>query len=354
MADKFNPEMLILARTAQGMSQSDLALACRIVSQGTISKIESGLLTPTPETVHAFCDILGFTERFFSKPAIRTAFPVSYNRKKQKLSKSSYEEIISKSRIIRLSIEDMLNSVEITPQRRPLPSIDIDDYNGDVESVALAIRQMWQIPRGPIQDVTSIIESAGIIVFRMDFGTNLIDGFSQHSVDGFPPIIFVNENVPPDRLRFTLCHELAHLTLHILPNPNMEIEADQFSSAFLMPRDDIIHDLNRCSLETFMRLKLSWKVAMSALIRRARDLGKISESNYKYYMIEMSRKGWRKNEPVELKNIDEKPKLAKRLIAMHIEELDYNKEDLKNIFGWRNYNIEDIFHLEKPKLRLVT
>lgn len=353
MVKIFNPDMLILARTARGMSQSELAAACQVLTQGTLSKIESGIVMPTADVVRSFCSVLGFSEKFFEKPALRSAFPVSYNRKKQKLAKSTYESIISKSQIIRLSIEDMMHSVEIEPQLRPPPSVDIDDYAGDIEAIALSIRQMWQIPRGPIDDVTRIIENAGVVVFHFDFGTNLIDGFSQQAVDGLPPMIFVNSRVPLDRLRFTLCHELGHLVLHMLPNPNMEEEANQFASAFLMPRADIIYDFNRCSLERFMQLKLSWKISMGALIRKARDIGKISESSYKYYNIEMSKRGWRTMEPVQLKNIGEQPRIAKQLVAAHLNDLEYSKEELKYIFGWVIDDIEEVFCIKKPKLRLV-
>ncbi|MBK7012326.1 MAG: ImmA/IrrE family metallo-endopeptidase [Xanthomonadales bacterium] len=45
-------------------------------------------------------------------------------------------------------------------------------------------------------------------------------------------MIFINKDVPGDRWRFTLAHELAHLVMHDIPKPDMEDEADEFASEF--------------------------------------------------------------------------------------------------------------------------
>jgi len=58
---KFNSEMLILAREARGLSQEELAEQMG-VKQGTLSKIENGLLDVT-EYLQKICDTLNFPER---------------------------------------------------------------------------------------------------------------------------------------------------------------------------------------------------------------------------------------------------------------------------------------------------
>ena len=222
-----------------------------------------------------------------------------------------------------------------------------------MEEVAEAVRQAWAVPRGPIADITRLLEAAGIIVVHMDFGTDLVDGFSQHGVDSFPPIIFVNKKLSIDRLRFTLCHELCHLVAHLVPNANMERQANSFASAFLMPRDDIRAEFHSMSMDRLMALKLTWKTSMSALARRAFDLNRIREPSYKYYNIELRRR-WGVIEPVEILEEIEKPKILRQLYEAHTQKLGYSVPELATLFGWLPVEVEETFGVARPRLRVVT
>ena len=53
---------------------------------------------------------------------------------------------------------------------------------------------------------------------------------------------------------------------------------------------------------------------MAALIRRARDLGVISDYRYKELNIELSKAGWRSREPVEVP--PERPRLLADVVAL--------------------------------------
>jgi Zn-dependent peptidase ImmA (M78 family)/transcriptional regulator with XRE-family HTH domain len=353
MSRAFNPDMLILARSARDLSQTELAERVPAMSQSRLSRVEAGLSPPTPEEIGALADALQFKPAFFHKPHSRRAMPAAYHRRRQKLSKGNWDTIYARAEVVRIAIADMLNSVELKRKRPPLPLLDLDDYGGDVEAVAEAIRHLWSIPRGPVDDVTRIVESAGIIVVHMDFGTNLIDGFSQFATPDFPAIIFVNRKMPLDRIRFTVSHEICHLALHLLPHPKMEEEANLFASAFLMPRDDIRQDLYGMSVERLKQLKLTWKTAMSALIRRARDIGRVSEASYKYYLIEFSRRGWRTKEPIEIQEDIEKPRIVRQLFEAHTSKLDYSLKELSSLFGWEEKEVAEMFGSERPRLRLI-
>ena len=75
------------------------------------------------------------------------------------------------------------------------------------------IRAAWLIPDGAINNLTILVESAGVIIIESDFGTNGIDGTSLW-ISETPPLIFINKDLPQDRYRFTLAHELGHLIMH--------------------------------------------------------------------------------------------------------------------------------------------
>ncbi|MFX5225882.1 ImmA/IrrE family metallo-endopeptidase, partial [Acinetobacter baumannii] len=93
-------------------------------------------------------------------------------------------------------------------------------------------------------------------------------------VPGLNPCIFIDKNMPSDRQRFTLAHELGHAIMHKLPSENMEDEANRFASALLMPSKDIRPYLTgKITLEKLATLKLVWKVSMNALLKTAEREG---------------------------------------------------------------------------------
>ena len=82
--------------------------------------------------------------------------------------------------------------------------LDPDDV-GSPEAVAQQVRVIWRLPMGPVSNVVAAVERAGGLVLPLDFGTTLIDAVSQWPSGG-PPMIFVNDASPGDRMRFTLTH----------------------------------------------------------------------------------------------------------------------------------------------------
>lgn len=355
MAKAFNPEMLALARESKGFTQGDLIERLALpMSQGKLSKIENGLIPPTEEDVAALADALGYRREFFYHPHLRRAEPATYHRKRQKLSKNDWARIYAKAEIYRITTSIFLRSVELAPSRTLPPSIDPDEVGGRVEEIARTVRQAWSMPRGPVEDVTSLMESAGIVVVPFDFGTELCDGFCQTASEGMPPVVFINTRQPKDRFRYSLAHELGHVVMHKIPNPEMERQANLFASEFLMPTADIAKDFYGLSLEKFMALKKFWKTSMAALMLKARDIGRMTESAHRYYMINMSKRGWRAKEPVEIE-ARESPKLIYQLVRAHMGHLHYTLDDLSSLSGLPPETFQDFFGLvSTPKFRIVT
>ena len=74
----------------------------------------------------------------------------------------------------------------------------------------------------------------------------------------------------------------------------------------LMPEAAMRHEIiPPVTLTGIARLKLKWKVSIQALIRRAYELSIITANQYKYLFTQLSARGWRTREPVEL--LAEKP-----------------------------------------------
>lgn len=341
--------MLTLARESRGITQGELAkqiasLQQRTVTQGTISKIEQGLLGASEEVLDGCVEILKYPKSFFYQTEEVYAAGMSQHRKRASLPAKTLCKIDAITNIIRLHIKSLLKSVEDIEIK--VPFYDIEEHY-DPENIARMVRQAWLIPRGPIENVTKHLERAGIIVVLCDFETRLIDGITVNNIDRLPPIIFVNQNLLGDRLRFTLAHELGHIVMHKYPSENMEKEADMFASEFLMPAVDIKFSLNYLTLHKLADLKLHWKVAMSALVYRASTLGQITPRQAQYLFMQLSKAGYKTREPAELDAKQEVPAMLKKLIDIHIKDLNYSINEIAKILHLEEEEVHG-FYIEKP------
>lgn len=355
MVDTFNGQMLVLARQMRRESQSSLIAALKErVTQGQLSKLEQGLAKPDVRMKLALAEALRVKPNFFENSDYVRSMPVSYHRKRQKLSAKDEAAIHAHSEAFRLNIRKLLESIDLEHRLPPIAHFDVVSHGGDIEKIADSMRQHWDIPRGPIKSVTQIIEDAGAIVVPFNFETRLMDGFAQRATDNFPPIVFINNTQPTDRYRFSLAHELGHLAMHLTPSPTQEMEANRFASAFLMPKSDIYAQLTKLSLQKLQELKLYWGVSMQALIHRACDLGIISDRSKKYFYIEMSKRGWRDNEPVEAVST-ERATALRDVLSTYVNELGYTVNELSELIGLSEEEIIRLYPVRqaKPKLRLI-
>jgi len=357
MSDRFNGRMLTLARQVRRKSQPDLVdLLGGRVSQGTLSKVEHGRIQPNDDLVSAFAEVLSVRPSFFFDDAYLRDPSVSFHRKRQSLSATDLNVLYGLAEIYRLNIRKCLRDIEIDSKLPSVPAIDPDAFERRIEDVAAAVRQRWKLPRGPVQDLTKIAEDAGIIIVRFDFGTPQIDGFCQQPCDGLPPIVFLNSVQPKDRWRFSLAHEIAHLVMHQTPHPEQEIEANRFAAELLMPGREIVHDFYDLSIRKFGELKAYWGVSMQALIYRAWQLGKLDDRMFKYYNVEMSKRGFKRNEPVEPRHLKEEPTTLRWIIDAYLNELKYSRSELGDLFGLMEHDLTSMYPVDqqKPRLRLVS
>lgn len=222
--------------------------------------------------------------------------------------------------------------------------------------VARAVRSTWQIPDGPIANVIRVIEDAGGIVIRYPFGTPRIDAISRW-VPGLPPLFFVNEGLPTDRERLTLCHELGHLVMHDVPNADMEAEANQFAAEFLMPARDVSPHLDRVTLALLAALKPHWRVSMQALLYRATELKKVPPKTAQFLWMQMSQ--YKRQEPPELDLVPETPTLLKEIIDLHRNTFGYGLAEFSQMLAASPADVVSTYGLgETPpetraKLRVI-
>jgi Zn-dependent peptidase ImmA (M78 family)/DNA-binding XRE family transcriptional regulator len=338
-----NAEMLTLARESRGLTQAELAERCGI-SQGRISKMESGLVHTTMDEIAALSRALDYPDEFFFQTD-RIYGPSTsefYHRKRSAVPAKVLDKIHAQLNIRRIHIAQMVRSADLPSA---FPRLDPEEFRGDINEIARAVRAMWQLPRGPIKSVVTAIENAGGVVVRMRFDTEKVDAVSWW-VPGNPPVFAVNETLPADRERLTLCHELGHLVMHAVPRPNMEEEANQFAGSFLMPPGEIRADLRDVDLHRLAALKQHWRTSMAAILKQAMRTGAISDGKARWIWIQMGRMGYRTREPAELDFPKETPSLLHELVDLHTRDLGYSPTEFADMLKLFEHEVLTSYPIE--------
>ena len=325
-----NPKMVTLAREARGLTQSELATRLRI-TQGVLSKIENGLVQAPVQVLEQLQSELDFPKDFFFQPdsihGVGTDNFHQLYRRRKALPMKAMRRIEARVNIVRMHTGRMLRAVSIEPGHG-IPKLDLDDFDGDVERIAATLRATWLLPNGPVESVVKCIEDAGGMVLPFDFATQQVDATSLRYGD-MPPLMYYNQNLLGDRQRFTLAHELGHMVMHsVVPNADMEDQADRFAAEFLMPAREIASQLNNLNLQRAAQLKRYWRVSMGAIIMRAKTLGKLTSNQSQYLWMQMGAAGLRTREPPELDVPVEQPRLQRELIDLHLKGLGYSVDEL--------------------------
>jgi Zn-dependent peptidase ImmA (M78 family) len=209
------------------------------------------------------------------------------------------------------------------------------------EERATTLRQIWNVPPGPVSNVVQLAERHGIVIVRNRIETAAVSAYSVPFPDR--PVLVVNQHGSKrDRDRFSVSHEVGHLTMHqankILATKAVEAQAHRFAAAFLMPTDQIRDELpSKADWIRLIALKQRWQVSINALLRRANDLNIMSDSTYAQAMRTISTRGWRTEEPGDLGAPE-----APRLLSLAVKTAGVDSATLATETGWPVTLIETV------------
>ncbi|MEM6393571.1 MAG: ImmA/IrrE family metallo-endopeptidase [Planctomycetota bacterium] len=341
--ENYNPRMLTLAREAQRLTQAALAEAVG-VSQPLVARWEDDTTDshdrrcPSPDQAERLGEVLtvdpdlfflGSDFRVRGSGLMRDYGSEFYHRSRQKARRSDIKAIHARCRLTELRVERLLRGSESTEDM--IPDIDPDDHAGDIERVATLARLRMGLASGPIRDLTELIERNGGLIIDRDLEADGMDALCRW-VEGLPKLFYLNGDAPGDRMRWSLAHELGHTVMHFGRDVEFRLaeeQANAFAGAFLMPVNDVRRDFAcRVDLDRLAQLKRKWRVSMQALAYRAHRLGCIDATRFKSIFTQMSRRGWRKTEPVSVSR--ESPLGYKRLIRQH-QDAGFSPNDLARI-----------------------
>lgn len=354
--DPFNRRRLTLARESRGLTQNELAKRSGL-SQSKVSKLEHGVAVADDETIAKLSRVLEYPPSFLARTDPRYGMPLRYHRKKQSVSRNELKRVYARIAIACQLIETLWRNVDVESTLE-VPRLDVDDHGGDAPAIALMVRQSWLVPPGPIENLVSLLEQAGVVIVTFDFGVTGIDAVGMALPDPSPTIIFLSDTLPGDRARFTLAHELGHLVMHSVPPKNaaevMEPQANQFAQEFLMPNDDIARDFRgRVDLGTLATLKEHWRVSMAALLMKAHTVGAVSHRQRRSLFMRMSQLGYKRVEPVSVDR--EAPALVGEVVRIYREELGYTFAEIAKANDLREQDVRPLLMEATPhdRLRLV-
>ena len=331
---RFQAERLTQAREYLGMTKRALAQRSGL-SQQMIGSYERGISNPTDGVIDTLAAVLDVPFGFFLLPRSKEQVTHVFWRAMASDTVQSQKRTTQQLQWAIETIDLLEEFVELPPYR--LPKLEVPEWRSlsdeRIETLAENLRLAWGLGRQPVEDMTLLLENAGIPVLALEIENRKQAGFLYSSRLLERPIIGVNTfEQSLARQRFSLAHELGHLLMHraVLPsetanrtsNKQIEAQAHRFASAFLFPREAFHREVYDFSLAEFSVLKRTWGVSVMTQVIRARDLGLITADQMETLFKQASRKGYRRHlgEPWDDVLKLEKPRMLPRAVAALIKE----------------------------------
>lgn len=304
-----NPQLLVAAREALGLTQADIADRLSRLSgstvkttQGYVSRAEKGALSVIGTRLKQFATVLETTPDLLILDVKLWALGEGclYHRNRRSTKASTLRRLHAQINLTRLYLNRLADAADV-----PLPAFTVSPtrVEGAVgpQAVAAQLRAQLGIGPGAVASATKVAEQLGALVMPMSLGGREVDATSLHP-PGEPPIFVINTDAPIDRQRFTLMHEVGHCVS--VPGSGIDAEemAQAFAGEFLAPNDQIYPDLTAAPVTParLLQLKAKWQISAAAVLRRAADLAVITDSRYRTISAQISALGWRTEEPEPL------------------------------------------------------
>ena len=344
MSTRINHRQVQLARESRGYTQKEMTECIEGLNQGNLSKMEKGIIPINENMLSKIATFLNYPISFFYKECQPRELNSFFYRKCATASQKQINILEAKQEIIRMSLDELTDSIEIPEY--DIPNIPISE-SLTASEIARRIRIYLSINSGPVNNLVTLLESHGVTIMFFNDAPEKFSGVTMCTSKGLP-IIFVNNNHSNDKKRFTIAHELGHLVMHLRnnqrvysqDNKELDTEADHFASEFLMPAEECKLDLMGLKYHELPSLKYYWKISKAAIAYKAKELNRISASQYKYIMMQLSQTGQRKKEK-EIIEIDT-PTILNQVIDLHRKELGYTDEELSELLGLSNSDINNL------------
>ncbi len=294
------------ARHARSLSQRELAQAAAPLSAMSISKYERDKAVPGSDVLLRLASALGVKHDYFLKPTTVKLHCPAY-RKEPRLSKKAQQA--TENQIIGLmerylAVEEVFEPGDVASFSIPKASRTPVRTLEGVEQVAEDLRAEWGLGEDPIANLAEVLEDQGVKVVLLPEAHAKVSGFSCWANETIPVVASrMTDDLPGDRQRFNLAHELGHLLLTVDEDVDDEAAAHRFAGAFLVPRPAVLREIgSRRTTITFDELhslKHKWGLSIQAWMHRLSELGIVTVQQHCSVQKLFKDKGWKLREPGE-------------------------------------------------------
>ncbi|MEV6946770.1 XRE family transcriptional regulator [Streptomyces sp. NPDC051172] len=288
------PSRIALARKRRGLTLAELSARAGVSLQ-SLSNYETGRTAPRSDTLAKIATALEFPASFFAGSALDELPCEGISWRARSKTSTRVLDAARAAGTLGAMLYDWID------ERFRLPAVDVPSLGKpDPETAAGMVRTRWGLGEAPAPNMVHLLEAHGVRVFSLDPDHAEVDAFAVWR-DGVP-FVFLNTLKSAERGRFDAAHELGHLVMHgsehACSGPEAERQANEFASAFLMPRASVLgHMPSGAHLDQILRGKRIWKVSAMALTYRMHDLGLLTDWQYRSTCAELSRLGYRSDEP---------------------------------------------------------
>lgn len=306
MTKNIFPIRLREARLMMGLSMDKLVERTGgAITKQSISRYEKGVMHPKRDAMTALATALCISEAYFNGTNLKIDLPMLRTTSNGKLSDEELqaleaqlsfwtEQYLTKEKKVGIN-EDFLN---------PIKGMTVSTMEDAIQAANL-LREKWHCGDGPIASVIRLMERKGVKIMSGKLPDNVL-GLSTWADKKHPLIVldFQQAKTSAERLRFTACHELAHLLLTFPEDSAFDVEkrCNKFASYFLFPKATFISEMGSCkrdflTLEEMIDLKELYGVSIAAQVHEAWDLQMITREHYDWWYEERINKnrketGW--------------------------------------------------------------
>lgn len=360
----FYGENIKLLRNLNSMSRKSLAIKLNC-SEQAIGQYERGVLNPKMQNIIDMSNIFRVKSGFFySKLPIKESIPeknIAYRSKDRDVRKRTVEE--STRLKLSSSIIEFCESFFALKQSPLLTAIDEinkikneqEQYRineNQIELYANITRKLLRIKSN--HDLLYNLELNGVYVIESN-SLSYADAYSvwsrySHNNNLFHPYIILGNSTTLVRRIFDLAHELGHLVMHYdvdmnnlekVEFLNCEKEANEFASAFLLPKEEVSSWINmvihKGNPDSYIPVKQKYYVSLATAAYRAYELGYLSKNENNRFFASRYRKHYIYKEPLDDKMTVTRPGKIMALFDIYDKKI----EPFSNVLN--DFNIEPKF-----------
>lgn len=370
----FYGEKLRESRELHGLSRKELAEKLEI-SEQAVWQYENQYTVPKFDIINALKKVLSVKPQFFYSDSfvkeVASIDRIAYrsddrdSRKKAKMELNYINYVnhfityFEKSLAIpNQSIYSLKSKAEDKLFRN---NKSIASNEKSIKDVALLARKQLNVEHN--KDLLYKLELSGIYILEKNMGLS-IDAYSTWTNDNVPFIVLGTQKKSSVRRNFDLAHELGHLLMHGDIDMDgltkeelrqVEKEANDFASFFLLPEENFVTDFHSISKksnpDSYIDLKMKYHVSIAAMEYRAYKLNLLTFEENRYFYSALNRLNYKKIEPLDEDIPVIKPgkirALLKLIFENHLLILD---TELENFSIERTF-LESLFGIDDQMLK---